>query len=375
MKKVSVIVPIYKAKSYVKPCVDALLRQGICEDELEILLVDDKSPDDTYEYTKNLFKDSKAVRVIEQEENGGPGKARNRGLLEATGKYICFADVDDMYTDNALSRMVDIAEEKNADVVHTNGVCFTVANPLPDDLSTLTDDNIVDFLFIKDKTIDKNDKTPYEAESIEKKMDAWYSHEYHWNVWGKLYKREFLENNNIKFLNMRIGEDCIFVMKCVLSANKYVLVNDFSYIYRIGEPESISRGKGNPKVFINAQRAIFEVEKVFDDEFKNIPYLKDHPEEMEKLKKMEIDNIEGPYVVAKFHEIGRQALSENEDVIAAFVEYHGDKAKDKMEMLFDRYEKITEYPNADGFTSYEMWKGIKDKIGNNNISYGELSNK
>ena len=70
MKKVSVIVPMYKAKPYVKPCVDALLRQGVEEDALEILLIDDRSPDDTFAYAKDLFRDCPAVRVIEQEQNG-----------------------------------------------------------------------------------------------------------------------------------------------------------------------------------------------------------------------------------------------------------------------------------------------------------------
>lgn len=369
MKKVSVIVPMYKAKNYVKPCVDALLRQGL-EDEIEILLIDDRSPDDTFEYAKNLYKDNPLVRVILQEENGGPGKARNRGLEEASGKYICFADVDDMYVDNSISGMLEIAEKEDADVVHFNGMHFTVVNPIPDDLSSLTKEDLVNSIFTMGNR-DIHDTNIYLSGNIEERIDEWFKHEYHWSVWGKLYKKSFLDENKIRFLNMKIGEDCLFIMKCVMTAKTYVRKNDFAYIYRIGEAESVSRGKGNPRIFINAQRSVFEVERHFTEEFSDIPYFKDHKEELERLLKMEIDGIVNSYAAAKLHEIGREELGSNPDVIALFEEYYGDQAKEKMNEVFDEYEKRDGSTNADQFSSYNTWKFVKDKIGDEIISLGD----
>ena len=370
MKKVSVIVPMYKAKAYIRPCVEALLRQRLGND-FEILLIDDKSPDDTYEYACELYKDNPCVRVIRQEVNGGPGKARNRGLMDATGKYICFADVDDMYLDNAISDMLAVAQKENADVVHTTGVRFTVVKPLPDDLSTLTEDDYVNLVFSK-TTGDVFNTASYSIDDMEERILAWHEQKIHWSVWGKLYRKDFLKDNNIQFSNMKIGEDCLFVMKCVLMAKKYVQNNTFTYIYRIGESQSVSRGAKNPKVFINAQMSLFEIERHFDEEFSSIPYLKENPQELPKLKEMEITNIKGPYAIAKFKEIGRATLEEDEGVISLFEDYFGDASKDKMKEIFDEYESSTETRNADRFSSYEMWKFVKDKVSRDVISLESL---
>ena len=96
MPEVSLIVPMYTAKQYIVPCVSSLQRQGLSD--MEILLVDDCSPDDTYNHAKELFRGNETVRVLQTEKNGGPGLARNRGLEEAEGEYICVCDVDNIYS-------------------------------------------------------------------------------------------------------------------------------------------------------------------------------------------------------------------------------------------------------------------------------------
>ena len=78
MIRVSVIVPMYCAKSVMEPCVSALLRQGL--EEMEIILVDDCSPDDTYEYACRIYQDNPKIRVLQAAQNGGPGL-----LMTATG--------------------------------------------------------------------------------------------------------------------------------------------------------------------------------------------------------------------------------------------------------------------------------------------------
>ena len=374
MKKVSVIVPMYKAKPYVKPCVDALLRQGVEEDELEILLIDDRSPDDTFAYAKDLFGNCPAVRVIEQEQNGGPGKARNRGLQEAAGKYICFADVDDLYIDNAISGMIATAEAEHADVVHTNGVYFTIVKPLPDDLSVLGEQDLLSIVFSRSNR-DAADLSTWQIGEMEERLRAWYHHDIHWNVWGKLYKKDFLDRNGIRFLDMKIGEDCLFVMKCMLTAEKYVQNNTFTYIYRIGESQSVSRGSKNPKVFINAQMSLFEIEQHFEEELGGIPYLKEHPQELQKLKEMEISNIRGPYAIAKYAEIGRSTLSEDPGVKALFETYFGADGERRMNALFDEYDQCKVDRSAEVFSSYEFWKSIRDRFGSRVFSLNDLSKK
>ena len=99
MIKVSVIVPMYKARRVIEPCVNALLRQDL--EDMEIILVDDCSCDGTYEYALERFQGNEKIRVLCMDQNGGPGLARNRGIEEAKGEYICFCDADDCYRDGA----------------------------------------------------------------------------------------------------------------------------------------------------------------------------------------------------------------------------------------------------------------------------------
>ena len=141
MPEVSVIVPLYRARTYIAPCVRSLKRQGLTD--MEILLVDDCSPDDTYACAMKLFGDDPMVRVIRQEKNGGPGKARNRGIQEAGGRYVCFCDVDDLYVDGAVSGMFREAQKLHADVFSCSEFYLTVADPLPDDLSALREENLL----------------------------------------------------------------------------------------------------------------------------------------------------------------------------------------------------------------------------------------
>ena len=135
MMKVSVIAPMYCSKSVLGPSVNALLRQGL--EDMEIILVDDCSPDGTFEYARELYRDNEKVRVLQMEENGGPGLARNRGIEEAKGEYICFCDIDDCYRDGAIKTMYEEAVRFQADVYATTEIYLTVVESLPDDLSSI----------------------------------------------------------------------------------------------------------------------------------------------------------------------------------------------------------------------------------------------
>ena len=113
--KLSVIVPVYKAESTLRQCVDSLLRQGL--EDYEILLINDGSPDRSQaiidEY-RTRYPDTVRSLLL---ENGGQGRARNRGIEMARGDWLAFADSDDWVEDLAYQRMLNLAEEQGADLV------------------------------------------------------------------------------------------------------------------------------------------------------------------------------------------------------------------------------------------------------------------
>ena len=114
MEKVSVIVPVYNGEQRVKRCAESILNQDY--PELELILVDDGSRDGSWERMQAIAERDERVRIIHK-ENGGVSSARNRGLAEARGRYIQFADVDDWLPMDATKLLVREMEKSGAQLV------------------------------------------------------------------------------------------------------------------------------------------------------------------------------------------------------------------------------------------------------------------
>lgn len=114
MSKISVIVPVYNGAEFLRSCVDSILAQSFCD--LEIILVDDGSTDESPEICERYAAQDKRVICIHQ-ENVGAAAARNSGLKVATGKYIAFVDSDDWIDRDMYETMVSAAEERSCDLV------------------------------------------------------------------------------------------------------------------------------------------------------------------------------------------------------------------------------------------------------------------
>lgn len=113
-EKVSVIVPIYKVEKYIDACVKSIMAQTY--ENLEILLVDDGSPDSCPEMCEELGKLDNRIVVIHK-KNGGLSDARNAGIEAASGSYYTFVDGDDTIEPNAIEEMMKAAKSQNAKIV------------------------------------------------------------------------------------------------------------------------------------------------------------------------------------------------------------------------------------------------------------------
>lgn len=112
--KVSVIIPVYNAENFIDRCISSVVNQTYsC---LEIILVDDGSPDLCPEICDDWVKKDSRIRVIHK-ENAGAGMARNTGLEAATGEYLLFVDSDDYIDPNTVQRCVETAEKDKSDMV------------------------------------------------------------------------------------------------------------------------------------------------------------------------------------------------------------------------------------------------------------------
>lgn len=233
MLKLSIIVPVYNVESYIRFCMESLFMQGLDEQDYEIILVNDGTKDDSFEKIKDLIHEHRNVMRIDQENQGLSG-ARNTGMKYATGQYILFVDSDDLIVEGCLSKLLPIAIETSADLV--------VA-----DFLKLSDDEILAYRADQSRTIDYKTKTG--SELFLEDLDP--SKNY---VWRTLYRREFLEKNNLKFIQGICYEDIPFTPECYLRAMRCVRAHCDLYLYRMGHSSITS--SMSPKKAMDLNRVI-----------------------------------------------------------------------------------------------------------------------
>ena len=208
MKKVSVIIPVYKAEYFLDKCVNSIINQTY--ENLEIILVDDGSPDNSPKMCDEWAQKDKRIKVIHK-ENGGASSARNEGLEECTGDYIYFCDSDDFIEINCIEKLVDKIKDNDVVIMGYNKV---------------NGDKITAKVYN-----DKLSQNEFISEII---------HEWDFGLlWNKLYKKEFIKSKfNEKF---KIREDLLFNSEYFKNVKKIGLINEPLYNY-IDNPNSLTKG-------------------------------------------------------------------------------------------------------------------------------------
>ena len=216
---ISVIVPCYNAKKYLKQAVESILNQTF--KEFEIILVDDCSTDGTYEYMKSLWDDSAIISVVRNKKNMGPALTRNYGIRISRGKYLAFMDSDDCYLPDFLKNLYYMAESHQADVVSCMGFFHSEKESIPEDLSCRV---------IPDLDSNYRQEIVFAPEGVRERVEGWLRNEYNIACWNKLYLRDFLMYHDISF--KEDSEDRGFAFACLLNAKMYVKTPYIGNIYR-----------------------------------------------------------------------------------------------------------------------------------------------
>lgn len=215
MKKVlvSYVIPVYNTEKYIEKCVESILEQNY--KNIEIILVDDGSSDNSPMLLDNLkLKDNRIV-VIHQ-KNGGVSKARNEGVKKSKGDYLCFIDSDDYIERDYTNYFLDLIMSNDYDMA-VNYNCFNYKN-----LNQV-----------------KKEKT--DIISSEKVMEYIYTDKINVAVWNKIYKRDFIIKNNISFdENIWYGEGMLYNIECLQYTDKVAVGNKKVY-HQIYNVESAMR--------------------------------------------------------------------------------------------------------------------------------------
>ncbi|MGV4321247.1 glycosyltransferase family 2 protein [Bacillus mojavensis] len=226
---VSVIIPAYNAERYLDECLDSIIKQTL--KDIEIIVVDDGSKDSSRQIIEKYMKiDNRIVPVFQ--ENQGVSIARNNALNIAKGEFVAFIDSDDQVHEKAYEEMSSAAIKSGAEIIFTD-----IEWKYEDDRKN----------YIKNYSVKANQPLSKDIIKNEILYDFLYNGSYG-GVW-KMYKKSFLEDNNIKFPpNKSLGEDWLFNMEAFSNCNVAYYIDKPYYYYRQVNSGSLMR-KYNPDLF------------------------------------------------------------------------------------------------------------------------------
>ncbi|MEE1035337.1 MAG: glycosyltransferase family 2 protein [Agathobacter sp.] len=218
MEKISVIVPVYNMENYLEKCLNSIVRQTYSD--LEIIIIDDGSKDNS-SIIYNKFKRQDSRILIIKKSNGGLSDARNFGIINSTGKYICFIDSDDYVEADYIEKMYNAIKKYNADICCCGKIIEKKGKKIYANVNSEFLVNSVDALklYLQKKEIDNS-------------------------AWDKLYKRDLFKD--VEFPVGRYYEDIGTIYKLFIASNNIVHIKNPLYHYVIRE-ESISHEKYSEK--------------------------------------------------------------------------------------------------------------------------------
>lgn len=226
--KVSVVVPIYGVEKYLRQCVDSILAQTL--KDIEVILVDDGSPDACPRIADEYAARDPRVRVFHR-DNQGAAAARNFGISEAKGKYLSILDSDDFFEREKLEKEFSLAEKTNADIVISRSSEFTdrPENSTPTPWSIKT--NLIS---------SSSAGRVFSAEAVKEHV---FDFAVGW-AWDKLFLREFVARERLRFNEtLPHSEDLHFVFGGIISAKRIVVEESLLNHHRVVSHGSVSTGR------------------------------------------------------------------------------------------------------------------------------------
>lgn len=247
---ISIIMPIYNAEKYLDRTINSIINQTIGFENIELILVDDKSTDSSKSIIKEYASKYPNIKSFFSDKNHGfPGYGRNIGLKNANAEYIMFIDNDDEFEIDFCETVFDIIEKGGYDVVSTNFKIIKNSVIISEDIYS----KISEYSLIEDniKLIELN-RYRNVTDSV---------------IWTKIFKKSIIQSNDITFVENGLSEDRLFLFEYYYHANNIVLIDYYGYKhYKHGENLSHI----SPKTILNFINSYYIVLNLVEEKYGNI---------------------------------------------------------------------------------------------------------
>lgn len=230
MPLVSVIVPVYNSKPYLKRCIDSIITQTY--KNIEVILIDDGSIDGSSEMC-DLFQKLDNRIVVIHKNNGGVVSARKAGIERATGEYATYVDSDDWIESDMYEKLMSKLIQVDADIV-TSGMYRDYSKSI-----------VTEYDRISEGVYDR-EKIENEIVPIVMYTGDFFVSGINMHIYNKIFKRELLLNHQLELEDsIRVGEDASVVYSCILNASTIIITHNCFYHYCIRQDSVMSTGYQN----------------------------------------------------------------------------------------------------------------------------------
>ena len=241
-KKLAIVVPMYNIQDFLGEALDSLLQQGLSENEMEIILIDDGSEDNSFQIAQQYVSKHPELFELYSFKNAGLGAARNRGTRLANAEYITYVDPDDIVVENSYRKALDILSKTGSEILIGGTKRFN---------SKKVWDSIIHSNAV---TRDKSQTNLRESPEL-----IWDS-----TSWNKIYKLTFIRQNNFYFPESMLYEDLPMVTPALAKADSLDVMSDTMYLWRVrdfGKPSITQLSSNDTSAILDRLKANLSVLK------------------------------------------------------------------------------------------------------------------
>jgi glycosyltransferase involved in cell wall biosynthesis len=250
MSRISVIIPAYNVANYIGQTLDTVLANKI---EMDIVVVDDASSDNTCEIVEAYMVRHAQIRLMRSETNTGPGIARNRALKTVESEYCLFHDADDLLVGGAIDAVVALMDRTGIELSVFKYSLLRSADGVPEDMAP-------ESRRIWDDVIGDSDAAIVDID-VDNAAQFLVMVNYPWN---KVFRTSFIRRTNLQFSNARINEDILPHWASYMHAGRFLAINRSLTVHRLIAGSGQHTNVGDERR-LDIFPALKDAERLFDD--------------------------------------------------------------------------------------------------------------